>query len=162
MRSHNVSAVAVVVEGKGGEMKTSTKVPALVAAIAAVLAMSTPLSAHHGDAAYAATPTVMKDCVVTEFSWMNPHSLIKFDHKDANGVVQHWTMEIGSPPSMALLGWSRTTLKAGDVITAYVYQAKTGVLVGRTNKVILADGTVLADRDDSTPSRYGTEPAPQK
>jgi len=24
--------------------------------------------------------------------------------------------------------------------------------------VILADGTVLADRDDSTPSRYGTEP----
>jgi hypothetical protein len=32
------------------------------------------------------------------------------------------------------------------------------VLVGRTNKVILADGTVLADRDDSTPSRYGAEP----
>jgi len=30
--------------------------------------------------------------------------------------------------------------------------------VGRTNKVILADGTVLADRDDSTPSRYGAEP----
>src|SRR6266550_3702306 len=158
MRSHNVSAVAVVVEGEGGEMKTSTKVPALVAAIAAVLAMSAPLLAHHGDAAYSATPTVMKDCVVTEFSWMNPHSLIKFDHKDDKGVVQHWTMEIGSPPSMALLGWSRTTLRAGDVITAYVYQAKSGVQVGRTNKVILADGTVLADRDDSTLSRYGTEP----
>jgi hypothetical protein len=34
-------------------------------------------------------------------------------------------------------------------------------MVGRTNKVILADGTVLADRDDSTPSRYGSE-TPQK
>jgi uncharacterized protein DUF6152 len=99
----------------------------------------------------------MKGCVVTEYSWINPHSLIKFDYKTAKGEVQHWTMEIGSPPSMALLGWSRTTLRPGDVITAYVYQAKGGALVGRTNKVILADGTVLADRDDSTPSRYGAE-----
>ena len=124
---------------------------------AGLLATATPLLAHHGDAAYAATPMVMKDCIVTEFAWMNPHSLIKFDRKTETGEVQHWTMEIGSPPSMALLGWSRTTLRTGDVITAYVYQAKSGVMVGRTNKVILADGTVLADRDDSTPSRYGTE-----
>ncbi|HEU5255887.1 MAG TPA: DUF6152 family protein, partial [Vicinamibacterales bacterium] len=117
-----------------------------------------PLVAHHGDAAYADKPMEMKGCVVTEFDWMNPHSLIKFDYKTATGDLEHWTMEIGSPPSMALLGWSRTTLRAGDVITAYVYQAKSGVKVGRTNKVILADGTVLADRDDSTPSRYGAEP----
>ena len=137
------------------------RVGALVPMFAAVLALGTPLAAHHGDAAYAATPMEMKGCVVTEFDWMNPHSLIKFDYKTATGDVQHWTMEIGSPPSMTLLGWSRTTLRAGDVITAYVYQARSGLPVGRTNKVILADGTVLADRDDSTPSRYGTTEAPK-
>ena len=141
-------------------MRTNTKVPAFVALIAG-LAMATPLFAHHGDAAYSATAKEMKGCVVTEFDWMNPHSLIKFDYKTATGDVQHWTMEIGSPPSMALLGWSRTTLRTGDVITAYVYQAKSGVQVGRTNKVILADGTLLADRDDSTPSRYGTTEPPK-
>src|SRR3954471_18699138 len=130
---------------------------ALVVMAAGLLASAAPLSAHHGDAAYLPTPKEMKGCVVTEFDWMNPHSLIKFDYKTATGETQHWTMEIGSPPSMALLGWSRTTLRPGDVITAYVYQSKSGVPVGRTNKVILADGTVLADRDDSTPSRYGTE-----
>jgi Family of unknown function (DUF6152) len=138
-------------------MKMKMKVLAFVALIAGLLAIGTPLFAHHGDAAYSATPMVMNGCVVTEFTWMNPHSLIKFDYKTDKGVVQHWTMEIGSPPSMALLGWGRTTLKHGDVITAYVYQAKSGALVGRTNKVILADGTVLADRDESTPSRYGAE-----
>ena len=132
-----------------------TKVLTLVALIAGLLAMGSPLFAHHGDAAYSATPLVMNGCVVTEYSWMNPHSLIKFDYKNDKGVVQHWTMEIGSPPSMALLGWGRTTLKPGDVITAFVMQSKTGVFVGRTNKVILADGTVLGDRDESTPSRYG-------
>ena len=133
------------------------RVRALVPVIAGLLAMGTTVFAHHGDAAYAATPKEMKGCVVTEFDWMNPHSLIKFDYKTDDGTTQHWTMEIGSPPSMALLGWSRTTLRAGDVITAYVYQSKTGLPVGRTNKVILEDGTVLADRDDSTPSRYGPE-----
>ena len=135
-----------------------TRVRAFIPVIAALLSTTIPLSAHHGDAAYAAMPKEMKGCVVTEFNWMNPHSLIKFDYKTEKGETQHWTMEIGSPPSMTLLGWSRTTLRAGDVITAYVYQAKSGVHVGRTNKVILADGTNLADRDDSTPSRYGTEP----
>jgi uncharacterized protein DUF6152 len=128
-----------------------------VALIAGLAAIAGPLFAHHGDAAYSSTPLILKGCVVTEFAWMNPHSLIKFDYKNEKGEVQHWTMEIGSPPSMILLGWNRNTLHYGDVITAYVYQSKTGALVGRTNRVILADGTVLADRDDSTPSRYGAE-----
>src|SRR4026209_295640 len=139
-------------------MTMKMKVRAFVPLIAGLLAIGAPASAHHGDAAYSAKAMEMKGCVVTEFSWMNPHSLVKFDYKTEAGEGQHWTMEIGSPPSMTLLGWSRTTLRAGDVITAYVYQAKSGVTVGRTNKVILADGTILADRDDSTPSRYGTEP----
>jgi hypothetical protein len=141
-------------EGERKKMKTT--VPVFLA-LTGLLATCTPLFAHHGDAAYAETPMEMKGCVVTEYSWINPHSLIKFDYKTAKGEVQRWTMEIGSPPSMTLLGWSRTTLRPGDVITAYVYQAKSGAMVGRTNKVILADGTVLADRDDSTPSRFGAE-----
>ena len=147
----------VVVPSLEGERKNmKTTVPVFLALIG-LLAIGTPLFAHHGDAAYSETPMEMKGCVVTEYSWINPHSLIKFDYKTAKGEVQHWTMEIGSPPSMTLLGWSRTTLRPGDVITAYVYQAKSGALVGRTNKVILADGTVLADRDDSTPSRFGEQ-----
>jgi hypothetical protein len=141
-------------------MKMKTKVLAF-ALIAGLLTMAGPLFAHHGDAAYNPTPLLLKGCVVTEYTWMNPHSLIKFDYKTDKGVVQHWTMEIGSTPSMALLGWGRTTLKPGDVITAYVLQTKNGNTVGRTNKVILADGTVLGDRDDATPSRYGT-PEPEK
>jgi Family of unknown function (DUF6152) len=140
------------------KMKTN----AVVVLIAGLVAMVSPLFGHHGDAAYSSTPLVLKGCVVKEFDWMNPHSLIKFDYKNEKGEVQHWTMEIGSPPSMTLLGWSRNTLHFGDVITAYVYQSKTGAFVGRTNKVILSDGTVLADRDESTPSRYTDEKKDEK
>jgi len=134
-------------------MKTKTLL--LVALLAGLTTMASALFAHHGDAAYMSTPTVLKDAVVTEYAWMNPHSLIKVDYKDDTGKVQHWTMEIGSTPSMTLIGWSRTTLKPGDVVTIYVFQTKNGLTVGRLNKLVLSDGTVLGDRDASTPSRYG-------
>lgn len=124
-------------------------------ALASLVTIAGPVFAHHGDAAYVNMPTVLKNAVVTEYDWMNPHSLIKVDFKDDSGKVQHWTMEIGSTPSMTLHGWSRTTMKPGDIITVYVYQAKTGLMVGRLNKLILSDGTVLTDRDAATQSRYG-------
>jgi hypothetical protein len=137
-------------------MKVNTKVLAFLALIAGFLTMGVPLFAHHGDAAYDTTkPVILKNAVVTEYDWMNPHSLIKADYKDENGKVQHWISEIGSTPSMGLLGWSRTTVKPGDTITLYVWQAKTHLTVGRLNKLVLADGTVLTDRDAGSPSRYG-------
>jgi hypothetical protein len=135
--------------------RMKSKVLWLIAVFAAVVLMSSAVFAHHGDAAYVNTPTVLKNALVTEYDWMNPHSLIKVDFKDDGGKVQHWTMEIGSTPSMTLHGWSRTTMKPGDIVTVYVYQAKTGLMVGRLNKLVLPDGTVLTDRDAATPSRYG-------
>ena len=105
-----------------------------------------PLSAHHGAAAYDMTkPVVLKDATVTEFLWINPHPLIKADFKDENGEVQHWTMEMGSTVSAQLLGWTRTTLGYGDVVTLYVWPAKTKLPVGRFNKVEFSDGTVMRD-----------------
>lgn len=137
-------------------MNVKTKVLMFAVLVAGVLTLGAPLFAHHGDAAYDTTKTVeLKNAVVTEYDWMNPHSLIKADFKDDKGVVQHWVMEIGSIPSMMLLGFSRTTMKPGDTVTFYVWQTKTGRTVGRLNKLILSDGTVLGDRDTSTPSRYG-------
>jgi hypothetical protein len=133
-----------------------TKVLSLVALFASVLIMGVPLFAHHGDAAYdESKPVVLKDAVVTEYDWMNPHSLLKVDYKNDQGKVEHWVAEIGSTPSMTLLGWSRTTVKTGDVITLYVWQAKTHLTVGRLNKLVLPDGTELTDRDNKSPSRYG-------
>jgi hypothetical protein len=118
----------------------------LVVMIAVLLAISSPSFAHHGAAAYdMSKPIVLKDAVITQFAWINPHPLIKADYKDEKGNVQHWIMEMGSTPASQLIGWTRTSLKAGDVVTLYLWQAKTGLPVGRFNKVVLADGKVMRD-----------------
>ncbi len=123
-----------------------TKVLMMVVLVAGLGAMASPLFAHHGATAFdLSAPVVLKDAVVTEFVWINPHPLIKADYTDEQGNVQQWTMEMGSTVSVQLLGWTRTTVQPGDVVTLYVWQAKTGKPVGRFNKVDLADGTTMRD-----------------
>jgi len=117
-----------------------------VALIAGLLVTSSAVVAHHGAAAFdMSKPIVLKDALITQLVWINPHPLIKADCKDEKGEVQHWTMEMGSIPSSQLIGWTRTTLKPGDVVTLYVWQAKTRATVGRFNRVVLADGTIMRD-----------------
>lgn len=118
----------------------------IIALAAGLVATAGPISAHHGSAAFdMGKAVVLKGAVITEFVWINPHPLIKADFKNAKGEVEHWTMEMGSTVSAQLIGWSRTTLQPGDVVTLYVWQAKTGQHVGRFNKVDFADGTTMRD-----------------
>lgn len=123
-----------------------TKVVIMVVLLAGFTAIASPLFAHHGATAFdLSAPVVLEDAVVTEFVWISPHPFIKADYTDEQGNVQQWTMEMGSTVSVQLIGWTRTTIQPGDVVTLYVWQAKTGALVGRFNKVELADGTTMRD-----------------
>ena len=123
-----------------------TKLVMMVVLFAALASVDSPSFAHHGAAAYdMSKPVVLKNATVTEFLWINPHPLIKADFKDEKGEIQHWTMEMGSTVSAQLIGWTRTTLNFGDVVTLYVWQAKTRVPVGRFNKVEFSDGTTMRD-----------------
>ena len=113
--------------------------------ITALLTISVPLLAHHGNAAYADNFTQLKQATVTKFNWANPHSLLFFDVKDPKGNVVHWVVETGSPSALELIGWSKTILQPGDAITVFIYPSKSGSPAGRLNKIVLADGTELHD-----------------
>ena len=110
-----------------------------------VLVVSGTVLAHHGTPAYENKITELKQATVTRFSWANPHALIDFDVKDANGNVVHWVAETAAPQALKLVGWSKASIVPGDVITVYIYATKTGAPVGRLNHIILADGTRLDD-----------------
>jgi hypothetical protein len=110
-----------------------------------LLAARGPAFAHHGSAAYATSVVVMKDAKVTNFLWNNPHCIIMFDAKDDKGNVAHWAAEIGSPPAVSLLGWTRNSLQPGDIVTVYMWPAKSGRPVGRLNRIVFPDGKELRD-----------------
>ena len=101
--------------------------------------------AHHGSAAYSDNLVEIKQAKVTKYLWASPHCLINFDAKDDKGNVKHWVIETGPATNIGLIGWSKTTLAPGDVITVYLWPSKTGNPVGRLNKLVLPDGTELHD-----------------
>jgi uncharacterized protein DUF6152 len=119
--------------------------------------MSAPASAHHGNAAYADDITEFKQATVTKFAWANPHTLINFDAKDEKGNVVHMVVETAAPQALRLIGWERTSLMPGDVITVRMYVAKNGNPAGRLQMIILPDGSELRDTQlggDAPKSRY--------
>lgn len=123
-----------------------SKVIAVAGLIAGLLGVCGSTWAHHGSAVYETTKVVvLKDAAVTKFIWANPHCIVMFDAKDEKGNVAHWAAEAGSPSALSLIGWTKNSVKPGDVITAYIFQSKTGNSVGRLNKILLSDGSSLKD-----------------
>jgi Family of unknown function (DUF6152) len=117
-----------------------------VALVVGLLMTCVPLFAHHGSATYDTQKVVvLKDATITKFIWANPHSIAMFDVKDDKGNVIHWAAEAGSPSALSLIGWTKNSLRPGDVVTVYTFQSKTGNPVGRLNKIVLTDGTTLRD-----------------
>jgi hypothetical protein len=104
-----------------------------------------PVLAHHGNAAYEDRITEFKQAKVTQFAWANPHALINFDAVDAKGNLVHMVVESAAPQALRLIGWTKTSVMPGDVITVRMYVAKNGNPAGRLQKIILADGSELHD-----------------
>jgi hypothetical protein len=100
--------------------------------------------AHHGGNLYDTTkPVVLKEATITKFEWGTPHNQIYFDAKSDKGELQHWVASTEPAGVMLERGWTRRSLKAGDVVTVYIFAAKNGATVGNLQKIVLADGKEL-------------------
>ena len=108
--------------------------------------LSRATAAHHGSASYTTDKAiVLKQAVVTEFFWTNPHSMLLFDVKDKDdeGGLAHWAGELGSPAAIRALGWKKISVRPGDIVTVRLYPSKFESDVGRVDTIVLADGTIL-------------------
>jgi hypothetical protein len=112
----------------------------------AALLISAPIFAHHGETNYDTDKLVSVKATVTDFEFINPHVQIYLEAKNDKGEMEKWTCEARSPAMLVRNGgWDKTTLKAGDVITATGFRAKNGTNILRLKEIVLADGTKLPD-----------------
>jgi hypothetical protein len=107
-----------------------------------ILAAGTPLFAHHVWPVDRAKEVTLKG-TVTGYEWSDPHVMIGLEVKAADGKVEKWNVGGPSLSRMAGNGWGRTTLKAGDVITAIGHRFSDGSNVMRLEKIVLSNGKEL-------------------
>ena len=108
-----------------------------------LVAGSTPLLAHHGNASYENKEVTIKG-KVTNWIWSNPHTFLMLDVTDENGKVAHWVCENQAPSTLVNFGFNAKTFKPGDEVTVVMAAvAKNGTPVGRINRIVLANGFVM-------------------
>src|SRR5262245_56660364 len=120
-------------------MKTSW-IPAIV--VLALVSAVVPLSAHHSWPVSFDRLVTVKGTVM-EFMWANPHPMITLEVQANDGRTEKW--EVGGPAitRMEANGWTKATLKPGDVITGIGYQFADGQKILRLERVVLPDGKEL-------------------
>jgi hypothetical protein len=116
----------------------NTRYSLLALVVGLVLATGT-LTAHHSWPVSNAKLVTVKG-TVTEFTWANPHPMMTLDVRTDDGRSERWTAGGPAINRMEANGWSRTTLKLGDVITASGYQFSDGQKILRLERVTMADG----------------------
>ena len=113
--------------------------------VVGLLVVSGPTFAHHGTANYDMTKVVTLKGTVTDFQFINPHTLILFDVKNEKGIVEHWQAEATSPNHLVRAGWTKNIVKSGDEITISGFRAKNGSTVMRFQKMVLANGQEITE-----------------
>lgn len=118
-------------------------------AIAASLAVGffSGIGAAHAHHAFAAefdgdAPVEIKG-VVTKGQWVNPHSWLYIDVKEANGTTTNWGFEFGSPYALQQKGLTRDVLQPGAEVTINGFRSKSGKPYAYAVTVKLADGRVF-------------------
>ena len=108
-------------------------------AVFVLVSVAIPLSAHHSWPVSNDRLVTVKGKVI-EFMWANPHPMIILEVQASDGRVEKW--QVGGPAiiRMEANGWTKTTVKAGDVITGVGHQFADGEKVVKLDHVVLPDG----------------------
>ncbi len=122
-----------------------------ILAAAVMLAAALPLSAHHSfSAEFDADKKVRLEGKVVRMDWTNPHTWLYIDVANADGKVERWAVEGGSPGVLLRAGWTRNSLPEGTKIIVNGFQAKDGSLRANSRNIEFPDGRKL-----DTGSSYG-------
>ena len=124
------------------------------------LVVTAALAQH--TATYDADRKVTLKGPVTQIEWVNPRAYLFVDVRDASGTTANWAVEFGNPLELEKAGWSRNSLKIGDVVSVEGTPARgpgnqalaSSIVLDRTGKKLF---TVSNQRHAAAPS----QPAPR-
>jgi hypothetical protein len=105
--------------------------------------MTAPAIAHHSTSMYDMANPVTVTGVVKRFEWTNPHAFVYVEVKDEKGNLVEWEVEMMSLNHLRGYGWTRNTVKPGEVISCTGGAAKSGTPSMISSYMKLGDGRMI-------------------
>lgn len=116
-----------------------------IAVLLGVVALATESYAHHSfQATFTSDAKIEVEGVVTKFSFKNPHILVYLDVTNEDGSVTPWVSEGAAATLMRRAGWSRDTVKPGDVIRVYGDSTHDGSPMVSIDRIDVLDPQTMA------------------
>ncbi len=116
----------------------------VVFAIGLLGIVALPASGHHSEAGFDKGTVVAFNGTVIEYAWRNPHIYIVVETTDSAGESIQWRVETSSTPILRRRGWSRDSLRPGEVVSIRGHPERD---TGRDYTLLLTlekeDGTVM-------------------
>lgn len=135
-------------------MRTKFALAVCISSIA-LAGWASAASAHHAFAAeFDANKPVNFKGTITKMEWVNPHAWLHVEVKNANGQVENWAIEAGTPNVLFRRGFTRETLKPGLEIVVDGYRAKDGSRRANGRDLTFADGRKLFLGSSGTGAPY--------
>ena len=112
-----------------------------------LLSLSVPSYSHHGASiVYDLTQTITMSGTVTDFRFVNPHTIIYLDVHGEDGKVVSWLGGLSAQTSLSQReGWTKETLKPGDEISGTGAPARGGVASVWVQQAILNGEPLLQE-----------------
>ena len=141
-----------------------TRLAVAIVSMTLVLAgTAASLMAHHAFAAeFDANKPVAFTGTVSKMEWVNPHVWLHINVKTADGTMEEWAFEAGTPNVLFRRGFTKASLLPGTEVKVEGYQAKDGTKRANGRDLTFPDGSKLFLGSSGTGAPYELTPDSQK
>ena len=120
------------------------KIKLVAGVVGAVLLSAVSALAHHAfSAEFDVNKPINFKGTLTQVEFVNPHSWFHVDVKAADGTMQSWMIEAGTPNVLFRRGITKRSIVIGTEIVVDGFQAKDGSFKGSGRDLTLPDGRKL-------------------
>lgn len=87
-----------------------------LAAASISLVLAPAAWAHHSQSEFDFKLNVDIEGKVTKLEWKSPHARLYVDVVNKEGKIENWNFELPSPTTLMRRGWTRESIKTGDIV----------------------------------------------
>jgi hypothetical protein len=131
----------------------------LLSCLAAIcLLTAAPAAPHHAFASeFDINKPVSLSGPVTRMEWTNPHAWLFVETTGNDGTVEEWAVELVGINDLLRLGWGRSRVQEGDVLSIQGYGARNGTNTANAASVTITETGELLWESVANSGREGRD-----